>query len=411
MTRARPFLILGIATAALPFLVGLTPVTAEAAALGCARRDGWQRWYASPSKANAPGVWACGWYKSRSYEIEGKVWDTLPDDGKPAKLIIRLANGTTVTKTGTAAGAAFPAVANPVYGSPPTIQECNATACGSAIRVDYLPERDKKAGVFRVMTYNIHHGITDINAEWPGGKCATIPPNSMAKVASTIRRNDPDILVVNEANRCTEDQPQKLAQALGMNYTYWNDWEGVDAGKDAGNAILSKYPVRNADRFVLPYDAGRAPRVLISAEVNVTGTLWVPVYTTHLAPGRTDAERATRKAQIAKVVARISERNHRPGAAPTILAGDMNSDPARDPGELAPITGMGFNDAWRLRPGVTGYTHSSSGPYQRIDRIFTSPQLKNPCEGAAVPESLSSDHLPVIADSYFITPPANACIG
>ncbi|MEV0151424.1 MULTISPECIES: endonuclease/exonuclease/phosphatase family protein [unclassified Nonomuraea] len=411
MSRARPLLILVIAIAALPFLIGLAPSTAEAAALECARRDGWQRWYSTPSKADTGGVWACGWYKSRSYEIEGTVWDTRPDDGKQARLLIRLPDGRTVTATGTSAGAAFPVVENPVYGSPPTLQECNDTACGSEVRVDYLPERNKLAGVFRVMTYNIHHGITDINAGWPGGKCSTIPPNSLGSVASTIRRNDPDILIVNEANRCTEDQPQKLAQALGMNVIYWNDWAGVDAEKDAGNAILSKYPMRNTDRFVLPFDAGRAPRVLISAEINVSGSMWVPVYGTHLALGRTDAERRTRKAQIDQVVARISERNHRPDAAPTIFGGDMNSDPSKDPGELTPMVSMGFNDAWRLRPNVTGYTYSSTNPYQRIDHIFTSPKLKNPCAGAAVPNSLSSDHLPVIADSYFVTPPAGACIG
>lgn len=402
---------------------GVAPVVqaeAAAATLTCARRAGWQRWYATPSRANAVGAWACGWYNSRVYDLVGRVWDTQPSDGVAASLRITWGDGTSQTLGGTPEGRAF-SLHNPVPGTPPLIRECEA-ACGVATRPDYLPERNKRAGVFRVMTYNVHHGYdnsyTDLAKACYEGK------TTLWKTASTIRRNDPDIVVVNEINQALNindeepdpcdvaNQPRELANALGMKYVYCNDWHGPEGNRECdvssrtnntGNAILSRYPMTFKGHQVLPHtpEVEHAKRGLIWAEISVAGKP-ITVYGTHLAAGAPKKE--LRRQQLTAILTTMAQNGHYPEYSRVIFAGDMNTD---DPEELRLLGGDGrrFNDAFKhISPDWIGNTmpvkDSRSQTEHRIDYIFTSPLFRHPTRGTAVPWSQSSDHLPVIVDIY-----------
>jgi endonuclease/exonuclease/phosphatase family metal-dependent hydrolase len=396
-----------------------------AASLGCARRDGWQRWYATPSVTNVNGVWACGWYKSRSYHLEGKVWSTDPDV-QGGYLWILWGNSASQAVTASPEGHEF-SLDNPVEGTPPRVAECTATSCGEGRRVDYLPERNKLAGVFRVMTYNIHHGFDYRHTEICKGE------PTLWKTASTIRRNDPDIVAVNEISKrllnvggrkCATDIPRTLADSLEMNYVYCNDYHPdkpscgspiVENEWNSGNAIFSRYPIAFRGHRSLPRtSAEAAPRGVIWADVTVNRTR-IPVYATHLAasctvgppPGCTteqyEAKKALRQQQLIDILRYMAENGHYPGQTKMIFAGDLNTPDVA--GELWRLGhgGRGFNDGFKhISPDWVGNTipvrESQSETRHRIDYIWTSPLFQHPTRGTAVPWSQSSDHLPVIVD-------------
>lgn len=419
-----------VAVLALVFpVLGAPPAGSQTAAaeLACARRDGWQRWYATPSKANVVGVWACGWYRSGAYDLEGTVWRTGPDVSG-ARLSVRWGDGTSTSVPASAEGQPF-ALTNPAgTGVPPLLAECTANGCGTSTRVDYLPERNKLAGVFRMMTYNIHHGYDYDNDICEG-------PPELWKTASTIRRNDPDIVVVNEINEylievggrsCTKvSQPWVLADSLDMNAVYCNDYYGGQGNTDcqttmtgdvrnSGNAILSRYPITYRGHLVLTHrpTVEAAPRGVIWAEVTVNGTR-IPVYGTHLAASCTvgpnctqdqyNAKKALREAQLIDILRYMAANGHYPARTKMIFAGDLNT--ADVTGELWRLgrEGRGFHDGFKwISPDWAGYTvpvkESRSQATARIDYIWTSPLFHHPARGTAVPWSQSSDHLPVIVD-------------
>lgn len=242
----------------------------------------------------------------------------------------------------------------------------------------------------RVMTYNIQAGagadhVFDLNRQ-----------------ARAIAAEHPDVVGLEEvdvdwaARSDYTDEARQLAGRLRMHvffapiYTLPPDRPGAPERR-FGVALLSRYPMLRArNREItrlstqvpdpVPAPAPGFPEVL----VNVHGVrVWF--YVTHL-DYRSDP--SVRVAQVADMDA-IMDRRH----GPKVLVGDFNAQP--DDAELAPLWTR-LTDALTAAGQRMTPTWPADAPAQRIDYVTYSPGLR--ATGAHVPDTLASDHRPVVAD-------------
>lgn len=86
-------------------------------------------------------------------------------------------------------------------------------------------------GHSKAMTYNTYSGRKQ----------------GIDKIAEVIKKENPDIVSLQEIERNTEinpwDTPKKLSELTGMKYYYFAHALDIPTGGDYGNVILSKYPV------------------------------------------------------------------------------------------------------------------------------------------------------------------------
>ncbi|HSW43237.1 MAG TPA: endonuclease/exonuclease/phosphatase family protein, partial [Patescibacteria group bacterium] len=151
-----------------------------------------------------------------------------------------------------------------------------------------------------------------------------------------------------------------------------------------GNAILSKYPIAAWGWVHYPIRISTFERGLTWAEIpTVRGDLLV--VTTHFSahPGH----EPDRLGQAGDLLAFWDERPR------SIIVGDINARPYEEP--VRRLIDAGLVDvpaAHGLGETFTARSHRLS---ERIDYIFTSPDIGS--ISAAVPHTLASDHLPVVA--------------
>jgi endonuclease/exonuclease/phosphatase family metal-dependent hydrolase len=241
------------------------------------------------------------------------------------------------------------------------------------------------AGIpLRVMSYNIRSGNGNLDG-----------------TAAAIRASDPDIVALQEvdvhwAERSHfADQALGLSQRLGMEVRFARIYQLRAAGdtqppREFGVALLSKHPVvhwsndsltRLSTQDSSPV-AARMPG-LLEATIGVRGAL-VRVLNTHL-DYRSDP--SVRVAQVSEILNYLGA-----SSTPTIVCGDMNATP--DAPELRPLL-LRLHDAW-VRDGEPGYTYPAEKPTKRIDYVLVSRDFV--VRSTAVPETLASDHRPVVAD-------------
>jgi endonuclease/exonuclease/phosphatase family metal-dependent hydrolase len=196
-----------------------------------------------------------------------------------------------------------------------------------------------------------------------------------------------------------------LAKAVGFHHarTPAPFWDGFSFG----NAILSRWPILDAQTHVLPDASGRpSHRNALIATIDAPfGPL--QVVSTHL-EFRFDKS-ATRQAQtrmLARLVAEI--RNDPEEAFPVVIGGDFNAMPHADEmrhlfGVTTPeVENLIFHDAFTLAgDGSPGYTWASTNPHladatwpnRRLDYVLVSwPRPK----GVGTPVACwTSGHVPV----------------
>ncbi len=193
----------------------------------------------------------------------------------------------------------------------------------------------------RVLTYNMHYGH--------GG---------LEPLARDIERTDPDVVLLNEVD--THDRPGGVHQArwfarrLGMHVAY--DANITFAWGRRGNAVLSRYPIGDVDRFDLHVPEGSRPRGLMRVRLATPGPAAVrfDVWTTHLNPG------VGRLRQAQGVRERVGILS-----CATLLGGDLNARPDT-PIRRAVTTHL--RDLWDdvgRGPGETNF-HGT----KRIDYLF-----------------------------------------
>jgi endonuclease/exonuclease/phosphatase family metal-dependent hydrolase len=214
-------------------------------------------------------------------------------------------------------------------------------------------------------------------------------PERVERIREWIDRLDPDLIGFQEVYRGKgRHQAVEILGDRGYHVDY------VRAGPyrdiDFGNAVASRWPIRERAELKLPESGDGETRAALFAEVDAPfGPLGFTV--THL--NWMFEHGAVRERQVVALCDFVLERQ-REGGFPPIVVGDFNAEPESD--EIRYMTGLHsiggrslyFNDAWRVirGPGAAGggtpadgITWSNRNPYarkefepdRRIDYIFT----------------------------------------
>jgi endonuclease/exonuclease/phosphatase family metal-dependent hydrolase len=225
-------------------------------------------------------------------------------------------------------------------------------------------------GNLKVITWNVHFG------------------NEVEKAIETLETvealRDPDVLLLQEMN---VDAVEIIAQQLGYNYVYYPSTIHPRYKKEFGNAILSKWPIKDPQKIVLPnlwfswFQSRNAARAGV-----LVGDQEITVYSVHLDTIWMLPSWSTDQAEyLIEDVARQDQF--------TIVGGDFNS---WSPGSIKALEdGFGAAGLLRLSEG-TGHTFVASSVKLTLDHIFSSPPADY--ESGVYRESEASDHFPVWAD-------------
>ena len=135
---------------------------------------------------------------------------------------------------------------------------------------------------------------------------------------------DADVILLQEMD---EQGTRRIAAAVGMWYVYYPATRHMRTGRDFGNAVLSRFPIIDDSRILLPHAAaiGESRRSATAATI-MTGDTEVRLYSTHLGTVA-NITKAQRRDQLLTIL-RDADRYPR-----VILGGDMN-----DPG-VAEVSG------------------------------------------------------------------------
>ncbi|HZI96825.1 MAG TPA: endonuclease/exonuclease/phosphatase family protein [Actinomycetales bacterium] len=206
-------------------------------------------------------------------------------------------------------------------------------------------------------------------------------------IASVLCETRPDVVGLQEVWATdAENQGQQLADTLGLHWAWspspdsqrWQRRAG-QPGVEVGNAVLSRWPLLEQERRLLPAARGTAgDRTVLHTLIDAPGGT-LPFFTTHL-DAATDGS-ATRCRQVEAVARLVADH---PGDRPAVVTGDLNAEPESDElrllgGHLTapPVAGLVLVDAWRWAPdGDPGWTwdrrnpHINSSPSARIDYVL-----------------------------------------
>jgi endonuclease/exonuclease/phosphatase family metal-dependent hydrolase len=187
-----------------------------------------------------------------------------------------------------------------------------------------------------------------------------------------------DILLLQEMDATGVHQ---IAFALGMCYVYYPATVHPSSGRDFGDAILSRWPITNDRKIILPHNGrfGKTQRIAVTGTITVHGRE-IQLYSLHLATW-IEASFKHRKDQARAVVKdakRVPDR--------VIVGGDLNS---HDVGEV--FTEGGF--AWPTRE--VGRTAVNG----KLDHIFLRGLglMDSSSVGVVHDNKGASDHRPVWA--------------
>ncbi len=237
----------------------------------------------------------------------------------------------------------------------------------------------------RVLSYNIHTGI------------GTDGVLDLSRTAAAIRDTGADVVALQEvdvhwaARSDFRDQARDLADMLRMRVFFAPiyDLDPLTPGaprRQYGVAVLSRFPVLHTENHEITrlstQDPNPVPRPtpgFAEAVVLVRGVP-VHVYSTHL-DYRPDP--AVREMQVADTLRIMSD-----DRGPQVLLGDFNA-PHEAP-ELAPLWTV-LTDA-----APEGGTYPADAPTKAIDFVTVSDGVR--VRSATVPETLASDHRPVLAE-------------
>ena len=231
--------------------------------------------------------------------------------------------------------------------------------------------QERRSPVLRVLQFNIRAAISRA-----GGV-------HVSQIAAEIEAVQPDLVSLNEVDshtlRTRVDEPAYLAEATGLHVVYGPNL--IYDGGPFGNAILTRYPVVESHNLRLPGTFGLEPRGLLTAIVIVDGRR-VAFSSTHLTEGSDG--RQSRLLQALAVARALHSM-----AAPTILAGDLNSDSTDVPGR---ILRRRLLDAQEEGGTGLGDTFPEANPSSRFDYIFYDDHFVVVPGSTRVQTSDSSDH-------------------
>ena len=189
------------------------------------------------------------------------------------------------------------------------------------------PSRSGDPDTLRIVTFNVKWG------------------RHVNEVLALLRQEgplrDPDVLLLQEMD---EAGTRVIAETLGLGYVYYPATLHPVTRRDFGNAVLSRFPIEEDRKVVLPHVARirHTIRAAVGATLRV-GTRRLRVYSVHIATFVNNGPRA-RRAQLTAVLADAD-------AYPTVLiGGDFNS-------ETVPEIALAWGYSWPTRhlPHTTSF--------------------------------------------------------
>ena len=265
----------------------------------------------------------------------------------------------------------------------------------------------------QLMTYNIASGRCYKNDQdiKPNGGA----PTDLSQCAEVIGRVSPDLCGLNEINvfhqayldeygltGTAADQPRYLAGATGISHCFFGKAIGWEHRGDYGNAVISKYPVLEAESVSVPdpefYDEPDKyyeTRGIAKVKLDICGG--VTVLQIHVGLAVSEAQNAV--VTLCKLI------DETPG--PIILMGDFNMCPNNF------LLDRIRQRLTEIKPKGEGYVHSfpswthesdvpqglKNCPYCKLDYIFVS-QHFTPIDCEVLKER-ASDHMPMVATLEF----------
>lgn len=235
-------------------------------------------------------------------------------------------------------------------------------------------EKPAAAKPLKILCYNIHHG------RGLDGKV------DLERIAAIILKKQPDLVALQEVDKNTQrtgqtDQAAILAKLTGMHSQFGKqiDYQGGEYGQ----AILSRFPLRDAKVHLLPGLPNTEQRIVLTANVEVAGQP-LTFATTHL--DHMNAE--IRKQQADKINEIFAD-----WTLPVILGGDFNATPQSVPIEI-------LQQQWSNATSAPGFlTSPTNAPARQIDYIFFRPQQHYKSQSAEVLSApVESDHLPIFVE-------------
>lgn len=251
----------------------------------------------------------------------------------------------------------------------------------------FLPS-DTEPRVFRVMTYNIHHGR------------GTDRRYDLGRIAKVIAHENPDVVALQEVERYRLrtgriDQPGELARELEMDYAFSRvqDHRYTDNHHHAayGNAILTKFPLVAHEHFDISYNGASEPRGCLHATIEISGTR-LHVFCVHLG-----LQYRERNFQIGRLLSEDIVNHRKFGEGPRILLGDFNN---WWPVQSAKAIQSHFHDACVVTGKKKLRTFGQFFTFLCLDYVFTSPDLKvlSCMVSTQRLARTASDHRPVVCE-------------
>lgn len=226
-------------------------------------------------------------------------------------------------------------------------------------------------GTLRIATFNVRMGY-DLDGRF-----------DPAAIAAVLRDEQVDVVVLNEVDRGWllnggHDVLRLLAADLEMPQVQF----GPAADDVWGNAVLSRFPLRDARVEPLPRGGAAMHRSLVSVVVEVGADRYLGLVGTHL--HHVTDQPAIRLTQARAVAAEASRLRAR--GLPVAVLGDLNA--AEGTPELEPLD-------WLVDAVPGGApTFPADVPLVQLDHILVSEDLI--VEQPTIPQVAVSDHLPVI---------------
>lgn len=230
-----------------------------------------------------------------------------------------------------------------------------------------------------VMSYNIHVGI---------GMDKRL---DLARIAEVIKRQHVDIVGLQEVDRGVErtgrvDEIKELARLTGMDYAFAHNLDYQ--GGQYGVAVLSRFPILAIDHRRYANRRERERRGFIRVEVEVEGRR-LNFVTTHLDYQLLEG-RIFETEQLLKALEDVR--------GPLIVSGDFNEEPPGGAYEM--MLKAGYADAW-TQGAADGLTYPADKPIKRIDYVFYRNLGPEVHTAATVPDTLASDHRPLVVKLSF----------
>ncbi|MGD2059336.1 MAG: endonuclease/exonuclease/phosphatase family protein [Acidimicrobiia bacterium] len=247
-----------------------------------------------------------------------------------------------------------------------------------------LPEPSDTVPV-RYMSYNLHQSFGT------GGEM------DVSEIESVIESSGAAVVGLQEVARggllnANTDLVHLLGERLGWEHVaFFGTTDPV-----WGNAILSRYPLGDVERRLLPKVGTPYQRGYLAAPVATPGgeVLFISTHLQHINDPEVhddDPEAdlyPVHHEQLGVVVEGWG------GRRPAVLVGDLNARPGWR--QIDELLETGWIDSWAESGSGDGYTSNAADPRYRIDYVFHTPDLT--ATNVEVIESQASDHFAVVAD-------------